>query len=163
MNITEEKRRLSTGLQAGEKPNGLLVKFLAEGTDAEMILTLTREAWRAAIEQPEPASLSLDVWRQVLPLWFVDKCDPEITIEEAMRRRSLPMKERLRLAEIWSLGAWVHWLKPNERQWAWWDAQVISPRSLHVVVLVNGCPFPAGSLLWLLKCAGAESIEELNW
>lgn len=162
MNTTEEIERLSVGPRAGEKPNGLLAEFIAEGDNAEKMLALAREAWRAAIEQRDPAGLNLDAWGQVLPRWFTSKCGPEIIIEEAVRRRSLPMEQRLILAETWSLGAWVHWLKPTERQWAWWDAQVISPRSLRVVVLVKGYPFPAGSLQWLLKCSGAKSVEQLD-
>jgi hypothetical protein len=162
MNSTEEIRRVSFGPKAGEKPDGLLADFLVEGENAETILTSAREAWRAAIEQNDPAGLSLAAWRQVLPYWFIDRCGPEISIEEAVRRRSLPMAERVKLAETWSLSAWVHWLRPTERQWVWWDAHVTSPRSLRVVVVVKGYPFPAGSLQWLLKCAGAESVELLE-
>lgn len=159
MNSTREINRLSNGPKLGEQPDGLLVDFIAEGENAVVILEAAREVWGAVIKQHDPASLTLDKWHQILPDWFIRKCSPEISREEAIRRRSLPMDERLKLAENWSLGAWVYWLKPSERQWEWWDAKVLSPRSLRVIVLAKGCPFPAGSLEWLLKCSGARSVE----
>lgn len=163
MNNADELRRLLSGPQPGEKPLGLLAELEAEcETDAAKILDAAREVWAIALKQADPGSITLEEWRTLLPRWFVEKCGPEISMDEAVRRRALPMEERMRLAETWSLGAWVHWLKPSERQWSWWSAEIGSPRSLRMNVVVSGFPFPAGSLQWLLKCCGAKSVEVLD-
>ena len=163
MNNTDELRRLSGGPHPSERPSGLLAEIdVVCDTDADKVLAAVREVWAIALKQADPGNTSLEKWRSLLPRWFVEKCEPEISMEEAMRRRALPMEERMRLAETWSLGAWVHWLKPSERQWAWWSAEIGSPRSLRVNVVVSGLPFPAGSLQWLLKCCGARSAEVLD-
>lgn len=163
MNNIEELRRLQSGPQPGEEPQGLLAEVAVEcDTDASRILDATRQVWAIAIKQSNPGETSLDEWKKLFPKWFVEKFGSEISMEEATRRRALPMQERRRLAETWSLGAWMHWLKPSERQWAWWDAEIVSPQLLQVKVVVDGFPFPAGSLQWLLKCCGARSAEILE-
>jgi hypothetical protein len=158
-----ERNRLLVGPEPGEQPAGILVEVAAEcEVDAGVVLNGVREVWGAVLDQPDPSRLTVKEWTELLPQWFVDRCGPEIAMTEALRRRALPMEERLRLAEEWSLGAWVHWLSPAERSWAWWSAQIDSSKALRITVVVTGLPFPSGSLRWLLKCCGATSIDLLN-
>ena len=163
MNNMDELRRLLTGPNLGEKPSGLLVEVAVEcNANASQVLHAAQEVWSIVLKQSEPGGLNLEEWRRILPSWFVEKCGPEIGMDEALRRRALPIEERMRFAETWSLGAWVHWLKPSERHWAWWNAEIRSPQSLCVQVVVSGFPFPTGSLQWLLKCCGAKAAEVLD-
>jgi hypothetical protein len=160
MNDEDELRRINDGPRPGENPSGLLADFQVDcEPDAVETLRSAREVLRVALRQPDPGSVTLEQWRHILPAWFVEKCGPEISMEEAVRRRALSMEERARLAETWSLSAWVYWLKPSERQWSWWDANVISRRIIQTRVVVTGFPFPSGSLQWLFKCCGAKSFD----
>jgi hypothetical protein len=159
----DELRRILNGPRPGETAPGLLADFHVEcRQEAEQVLKSARDVLLAALGHSAQDALTLEQWRAVLPTWFVEKFAPEISMDEAVRRRSLPMEERARLAENWSLGAWVHWLKPSERQWVWWDAEVTSTRLLRVKVVVGGFPFPSGSLKWLFECSGASSFELLE-
>jgi hypothetical protein len=160
MSRVDELERIERGPRPGEKLPGLVAEFNVEcERNSAETLRCAKEVLLAALREDDPGGLALEAWRKILPPWFTMKFSPEITMEEAVRRRALPMEERMHLAETWSLAAWVHWLKPSERQWEWWDAEVISPRSLHVKVVVSGLPFPSGSLQWLFKCCGATSFE----
>ena len=108
---------------------------------------------------PRPTWPSVSEWRAILPRWFVEACSEEITKEEAERRRLLPISDREKLSERWSVGAWVHWMKPEERQWYWWDATMESSDFIELFLEVSGFPVPAGSLKWLLMASGALASE----
>jgi hypothetical protein len=58
------------------------------------------------------------------------------------------------------VSAFVHWFRPGERYWYWWDAEVKDTNTIHIKVIVQDEPFPWGSLDWLLRAAGALSVEE---
>jgi hypothetical protein len=62
----------------------------------------------------------------------------------------------------WSLDNWVHWMRPENREWYWWDAEVVGGAAAVVEVEVDGWPFPWGSLEWLLKAAGANSVAAVE-
>ena len=160
MSKVDELKRIESGPPPGEKPLGLVAEFDVD-CERNSIETLqgAKEVLLAALRQADTGGVTLEAWRNILPRWFVEKFAPEIAPEEAVRRRSLPMEERMQLAETWSLGAWVYWQKPSERQWEWWDAEATSPHSLRVMVIVAGFPFPSGSLQWLFRCCGATSFE----
>src|SRR5688572_19474103 len=119
--MMDEVQRLSSGPKPGEAPNGVVTRFplLCDG-NAEEVLSRCKEALRSVIGvniEPWPSD---DEWERILPQWFVKACFPEITREEAERRRKLPMAEQERLAEEWSVGAWAYWFQPSERSWYWW-------------------------------------------
>ena len=51
-------------------------------------------------------------------------------------------------------------MEPSDRQWYWWDAQVLDDGGqILVAVVVEGWPFPWGSLRWLFQAAGASILE----
>ncbi|MCC5850444.1 MAG: hypothetical protein JJU29_20350, partial [Verrucomicrobia bacterium] len=104
-------------------------------------------------------------WNRLLPKWFVDACAPSPSQEEAERWlkmwKCLSPHEQAE-AEIkrdWSLDNWLYWMKPENRQWIWWDGEVV-PYSDHVIVAVEvDCwPFPWGALRWLFKVCGASEV-----
>lgn len=61
----------------------------------------------------------------------------------------------------WTLPDWLYWMRPDERQWYWWDLSVKSDRSATLAVAVPGWPAPLGALRWLLKVAGADSVDQI--
>jgi hypothetical protein len=160
MNNSGELRRLLAGPEHDEKPSGQIAEFVIEcKIESTKTLLAARIVWRIVLEQSFSSNLNLEKWHNILPHWFVEKCEAEITIEEALHRRTLSIEERIRLSEKWSLSAWVHWLQPEERQWSWWKAEIVSSRLLKLKVVAQDFPFPNGSLEWLFKCCGAVSIE----
>jgi hypothetical protein len=62
--------------------------------------------------------------------------------------------------ESWGPADWLHRLRPEERQWFWWDAAVVGDDLLRVVVEVAGRPAPLGALRWLATAAGAVDVVE---
>ncbi len=162
MNRAEERRRFQSGVEPKEKPAGLgPIHLIAHCPgNAEDVLRKCRETLAIVLEQDEANWPTTETWRSLLPQWFVSESAPEISQEEAERRRRLPIEERKRLSEeAWSVSAWVYWFQPTMREWFWWDAVVEDPNTLSVAVEVNGWPFPWGALKWLLRASGAASVE----
>jgi hypothetical protein len=96
-------------------------------------------------------------WPRLLPAWFVAKCAPEMSREEDERAlaewRAQGSREWKR---PWSLLAWLHWFKPGQRAWFWWDATIESDKK--AVVTVESHEPPWGSLEWLLLASGAREV-----
>lgn len=133
-----ELQRINVGPRLGEKPVGVLAFFTAVTSgDAQAVLARVKEALVLAVDRDIQRWPTVDEWRAILPKWFVEKCADEISREEAERRRNLPMDERKRLADQWSVGAWTHWFKPSERSWYWWDARVVDKDRLKIEVVVE--------------------------
>jgi hypothetical protein len=159
--MTDEAQRLHSGPTAGEKPKGVLTSFnlICDG-NAEQVLGRCKEVLglvSAVNLDPWP---SVEQWGKTLPKWFVDACFPEVIREEAERRHRLPMSDRERLAEQWSVGAWTYWFRPSERSWYWWNARVVDANHAEVQVVSESVPFAMGALKWLCKAAGARQVSE---
>jgi hypothetical protein len=161
MAMTDEVERLRRGPQVGEKPKGTVASFnlICDG-NADEVLERCREALGSVLTQSADPWPSVEHWGRVLPTWFVAACFPEITREEAQRRRALPLEQRERLAEQWSVAAWIYWFRPSERSWYWWNAKVIDANHAQVQVVTESIPFAMGSLKWLCKAAGARQVSE---
>jgi hypothetical protein len=69
------------------------------------------------------------------------------------------MDERVRLSQRWSVSAFVHWFKPGERYWFWWDSTIFNNDTLQIEVIADESPFPYGALEWLLRASGATDAE----
>lgn len=116
---------------------------------------------RAVLSNGDPWP-DLEAWRQVLPSWFVLRCAPEQTKEEAERWlalawwRKLPAEEMARATDEsgWSLANWLYWLEPEQREWYWWDGRVVDHDTARIVVDAQDVPATLGALEWLLKAAG---------
>jgi hypothetical protein len=99
------------------------------------------------------------------PDWCIDACALEKSADEAAtwlawwRSLSQPQRVLASAEKAWSLADWIHRMKPDEREWWWWDGSVADSRSLRIELQVSGWPFPTGALGWLLRCAGASSID----
>jgi hypothetical protein len=163
MDSTEELSRLSGAISStGDLPgNRLIVWFRVHcAQDCWPVIEKAKDVLRATIEEQQRSETwpSLEEWQVRLPRWFVERCAEEILMEEAERRRRLPMEERIRLGKEWSLNGWLYWLHPDRRSWFWWTAEPGTAEA-RVALVVDGWPFPWGSLDWLLRAAGAISVE----
>lgn len=159
----EELARLD-GEPAGV-PAGLPVRVGIVAEHPGIVVERAREVLRAVV--PLTAT-ELDAEAELphrLPVWFVEQCAPEPSAEESARWlgwwRSLGPEDRARAEadKAWTLADWLYWLTPGERQWFWWDAEIDSTGSAFVVVVVDGWPAPLGALRWLLRAAGADSVD----
>lgn len=164
----EELRHLVEGPRQAEVPGGvglLEVRVSAPGAAAEVIARATAVLRVVVSMSPDDFRGS---WAKRLPRWFVDGCSPERTGEadEAWlswwrglepEARTLAARER-----PWALADWMHWMHPEERQWFWWDACVENAGSAVVLLEIPGWPPAIGALEWLLRVAGAASVDAVE-
>lgn len=131
--------------------------------NASSVLDNCKEIMRIVLRETENKNLALEEWMLILPNWFVKGCSKEMTEEEIAHRVTLPIEERVRLSEEegWSLSDWLYWLKPEQRQWYWWNSEIIDSNTFKITVECFGSPFPWGALEWLVKSAGAIEIGEV--
>jgi hypothetical protein len=162
--VARELRRLEYG-PAAELPRGLgLVRFITSTTGGvEAVLSRAKQVL-ARVDEYAPRRPSDDEWRRVLPAWFVARCAPELSSQEAeaalSRWRAMSPSDQ-REAEKqhrWPLLDWLYWLEPERRGWFWWDANASDDSHAVVAVEVQGWPFPWGALSWLLRAAGADQV-----
>jgi hypothetical protein len=164
--IANERRHLLDGPAPDEKPGGLgTVRFLGWCSGSAEQIIERAKAVLTVVNQHSAGEWPTDqTWRELLPAWFVARCGPELSQEEAeaemARRKKLPPEEQKRAAEEgWSLLNWIYWFQPENRYWYWWDAKPLDDKVLVVVVEAHEWPFPSGALAWLLRAAGAERVE----
>ncbi len=144
MTPEEERRHLTRGA-ASEAPPGTLdpIEVDCEG-GAQRALVRIREALAPVLDHQEGAWPSVDEWKTILPGWFVDACVDDRQVRDCVLDR-------------WSLRAWLHWLQPEERQWRWWDGEVLDATHLRVRLLPLTDPYLKGSVTWLLTVAGRSA------
>jgi hypothetical protein len=164
---SEERRRLYHGPIDDEAPEvGTVAMGARCAGDASRVLDRCRAVMAVVLRYQGEDWPSREQWREVLPEWFVAACSQELSAEEAeewlARWQRLPASEQEAMSrrEPWALADWLHWLRPDERQWFWWDATVVDDDWLRVVVEVAGWPAPLGALRWLLTAAGALDVVE---
>jgi len=103
---------------------------------------------------------SVEDWCRRLPEWLIESFRPEPSRQELDAMLRLPYEQRMQWGESnWDLAGWLHWFQPENRFWYWWDAQAVTPDKIVLAIEVSEWPFPWGALKWLLKAAGATSVE----
>jgi hypothetical protein len=165
--LEKERRHLTEGPAPDEKPGGMgTVRFIARCPgNAGQVLDKAKAVLKAVNQHSTGAWPSDDQWREFLPEWFVSRCAPELTQEQAeaetARWRKLSREEQVRWEEErqWSVGNWVYWFEPTNRAWYWWDGVAIDDATLVIAVEVDNWPFPWGALAWLFRAAGANRVE----
>ncbi|MGE3540691.1 MAG: hypothetical protein AB7N91_25035 [Candidatus Tectimicrobiota bacterium] len=170
--IRSEHRRLQHGPLKGERSAGVgMVMFK---------VTLPDQIFPTFLEDVKEVLIKIDErtlqgtwptdqeWRSLLPEWFLEKCKPAMTVEEANAYLvwwdSLSYEEKLRRAAVlepWDLSAWISCFEPCEREWYWWNA-VFEQTGLLITLEVHSHPFPSEEFLWLCIAAGAEKVEEIH-
>ena len=140
-----ERERVLGGTD-GARPPGFkeATLIVSAPRTAEQMLARAREVMLAVLEHSDPWP-DLDEWKRILPIWFVAACVDDRVVQTCILDR-------------WSLRAWLHWLRPENRRWYWWAAEAPDPSTLKVTVLAGQEDFLRGSLDWLLK-AGSEAAE----
>jgi hypothetical protein len=162
----EELRRLD-GEPTPDVTVGFHVPVRVRAPDVQSVLERAREVLRVVVPLTSAELEQEAAQPSRLQGWFVRGCAPEPTPEEAAEWlawwRSLgPVaRSRAEAEKPWTLGDWLSWLAPAERQWFWWGASVDSETSATVVE-VTDWPVPVWALRWLLKVAGAENVEVLE-
>jgi len=169
MGAQEELRRLRTGPVPGERPDFGVWWFIAKCPgNAPHVLQRCREVLEVVLMQLDAERWPTELeWRSLLPPWFVEECAEERTAEEMERElarwRALPWTEQARLERTaeWSLLNWLYWFDPHggePRYWLWWDALVRDGNTVWVGVDQRELPW--GTLDWLLRAAGADSVDQ---
>lgn len=165
--LDRELRHLKEGPALDEKPAGMgTVRFIARcDGDSWQVLAKAKavliEFDQAAMaEWPDNSD-----WTKILPKWFLEKCAPEQTREQAEESlklwRALSWEEQARAEreELWPLSACLYWLNPENRKWFWWDAEERDANTIVIAAEVDDWPFPWGSLAWLFRAAGATHVN----
>lgn len=170
MIASEERRHLIDGPRPGEAPGGVgTVSVLARGTDACVLLDRCRAVLAVVLDHSGPEWPSLEQWESLLPAWFVAASGQERSREDAERWlawwRTLSPSEKAKAEseKRWTLSNWLYWLTPSERQWFWWEAEVLRDGALRVVVEIPGWPAPLGALDWMLRASGAAAVIHEDW
>lgn len=125
------------------------------------VLNRCKEVIKIILKNTDDIWPELDKWRNILPVWFIEQFSPEITKKEAEKRIQIPLRQRMKTDDEWTLSGWLYWLQPENRQWYWWDAVIENDRLIKVGVDALDWPLLSGSLKWLLKTAGAVGVKEL--
>ncbi len=163
--MTSELLRLMDGPYSGERPaHGFLAIIDVRGESAEASVTGAKQVLSCvlglSVEQ-----LETPVAAALLPSWFVQACAPEESEAERARWlqwwRQLDDADRARAADArtWTLDDWLFWMRPEERQWYWWDSQILAPDHGQVLIKVTDWPTAVGSLVWLLRAGGARNVS----
>jgi hypothetical protein len=163
----QERWRLRVSPSPDSKPGGLgTVQFTARCSgNAAQVLARAKEILTVISESCTVPWPSVAEWQKRLPRWFLDRCAPAMTEEQAEKWlaawRKLPPAERDRAEKEkpWSLEGWLYWMEPGNRSWTWWDGCDQDTNALALAIEVVDWPFPWGSFRWLIIASGAESIE----
>ncbi len=129
---------------AGAELDSVILASSPPGPD--VALARCQAVMEPILEHQAGAWPDLDEWKSLLPAWFVEACVDDRYIQTCVVDR-------------WSLRAWLHWVRPENRRWYWWDAEVEPPDGLKVTVLVRERPYLRGALDWLLKAASDTPVS----
>lgn len=166
--LENELRRLSNGPLPNEKPGGIGTVCYTVRCPFGAVEVMTRA--KAVLKIIDEAALA--GWPTntkvlpSLPEWFTSACSPSMSPEQAnqwlvwWKGLSPTEQTRAEIEKDWSLDNWLYWMEPSNRQWFWWDANVLHDYD-HIVVAieVEAWPFPWGALRWLFRVAGASAVE----
>ncbi|SEG86164.1 hypothetical protein SAMN04489712_1193 [Thermomonospora echinospora] len=171
IDVSDEMRRIWNGPTRDEQ--GFLVKVGFEADEPLEVVKTARETLSAVLQRLEAWPDDAE-WSGLLPAAFLSRCAPESpepeqeigpeAIAEWERQwRSLPVEEKLALAEgPWTLSDWLYYFDPaddgrgHDRHWWWWDAGIDAADHGWIEVTTTGWPFETGSLYWLIEASGGH-------
>ena len=168
LKVQAELHRLRKGPIPSEKAGGLgTVRFVARcPVGARDVLSRVIAVLQVIDESSPDGWPSNEEWARKLPKWFISACAPAMTQDEAERWlawwKALPAAEQAKAEaeKEWSLDNWLYWMRPENRQWFWWDGKTLDDCGhIMVAVAVEDWPFAWGSLRWLFKAAGASALD----
>ncbi|MHC5083593.1 MAG: hypothetical protein ACYTET_06605, partial [Planctomycetota bacterium] len=161
--------RIKKGSDENEKSTGIgLVNFVITCCgNADEILDKSKEIL-LTIDENSIDEHPDNNWEALLPDWFIDRCAPEMTKEEAEKWKEKWMKmspkKRAKMEEKrdWSLLNWLYWFEHDNRTWFWWDASITNNNTIILSVETFGSPFPWGALRWLFIACGAAKVVQVG-
>ena len=121
-------------------------------SSAALVLQRATEVLACVIRPPSESWPSQDDWQRLLPSWFVAACLPATS--------ALPAEVAGVEVERWTVDGFTYWFEPAQREWWWWDAELVSADDLIIRVAVTELQFPHQALEWLLWAAGATLVED---
>jgi hypothetical protein len=157
-----ELERVQWGPEPGQPVGGIgSVRIVARAPgQAEEVLYKAKEAMAVVASVNGDTWPSIEKWRELLPKWFVEACPPEPSKEQIGKFLLKSPEERRAEADMFTdLGSWLYWFQPENRYWFWWDGAVADEDTIIVAIEVTEWPFPWEALRWLLRAAGASSVE----
>jgi hypothetical protein len=164
--LKRELRHVHEGPSLDEKPAGIgTVRFIVRCEGESWQVLAKAKTALVIVNQTAMGEWPADsAWSRLLPDWFVARCTPELSQEEAAaelsRRKSLSAEEQMQAErDGWSVLNWVYWFQPENRKWYWWDAEERDANTIIIAVEVEDWPFPWGSLAWLFRAAGATYVD----
>ncbi|MDS0526550.1 hypothetical protein NNC19_12735 [Clostridium sp. SHJSY1] len=160
----ELKRLMNNNVNNYKIDQVFLTRFEVQcNGNSKGVLNRVKDVLEIVLQQDVKRWLTVEEWKCTLPKWFIESCADEITQEEAEQRLTLSLEERIKISknEGWALSSWIYWLNPNEKQWYWWESNIIDENILIVTVQSEDYPFAWGALEWLLLASGAIKVEEL--
>ena len=166
MDRLDELRHLSAGPGPDEKPPRIDYIVARCPGNAEVVLKKTNEVLQVVLTRDPENWPSDSEWASLLPRWFLDASSPKLSRKGAedylARLRGLSPEERIRFEREarWSISDFLHWFRPHERYWYWWDAEAESADKFRVALVFEGWPYPSGALEWLLRASGATDAEK---
>ncbi len=164
-----ERQRLIHGPLPSEIPGGIgLEAFRVRCSgEAALVLDKVREVMSVVLLYDVDNWPSDDAWRQLLPAWFVQRCEASRWREEVDSRftwwQRFLLQRRRRHARVgpWPVDAWIYWFLQEQWEWYWWHATIKSRHVWRLEVEVTDGPFPWDALYWLFRAAGATSVRHL--
>lgn len=172
--VEGELRRLRSGPEVEDdrrRPFLVRVRFAAE--DPALVIANARAVLTCVVEQMGDWPES-ERWPQLLPAWFIRRCEPEpvepehgepFDAEAWLRHWQAMTPEQRAVAGRgpWTLSDWLFYFDPTEegagddRSWWWWHAGTDESGG-WVQVATTGWPFGSGSLSWLVEASGGTDL-----
>ncbi|WP_260328590.1 hypothetical protein [Streptomyces sp. Ag109_O5-1] len=173
--MTGELRRLRSGPGAedDDEPRPFLVRLRFTAEDPAQVIDNARAVLACVVAQMGDWPTD-ELWPQLLPTWFIQRCAPEtpepehgepFDVEAWLRQwRAMTPEERAAVDQgPWTLSGWLYYFDPTEegmgddRSWWWWHAGTDESGG-WVQVATTGWPFGSGSLSWLIEASGGADL-----
>ena len=162
--MSEELQRLDHN-KLGERPHGLWMTLIVDLGDhpdqtSHRIIEVARllagygTYWGSKTGSRWPNNQE---WRRLLPQWLLASFK-DYSKEECEKMMAEMPRERWHELP-WLFDSWTASMK--DRTWEWWSSKR-HDRVLKVRLLVEGWPYSIGALEYLLKSAGATSIQRIE-
>jgi hypothetical protein len=165
-----ELARLESGRCADPPPPGLEhfeIRAKARSV-ADDVLERVKDVLSRIILASSETWPTSEEWSTILPKWLVLASAHERSPEEAkawwdrLRQGRVEDREVALGSQPWSIGEFVHWFLPEQREWWWWGGEMIGDNRLRICLIVEELTPSHGALDWLLQAAGAEDIIDEN-
>jgi hypothetical protein len=154
----DEERRLAEGLRPGERPTGDgLVELALESDTPDETVERLREVLRCDVRSEQPPFVEDSLLEAMVPSWFARAC-ADGTRSAALGVRIWSTWGAADRADFraapWALDDWWDEIRPDQRGWLWWDAEVTGARSAVVRLEKVDAAAVFGVATWLVRAAG---------